>query len=246
VDAMPDGGKITLRTAARWWEDQGVQNHGAQKASQVWIEVADTGIGMDEETRSRCLEPFFTTKGTRGTGLGLAMVYGVAERHEAKIEIESAVGQGSTFRLVFPIRRPAADAEESNGKSAPRIPALRILCIDDEPLLRQMLKEMLETQGHDVEVADGGESGLAAFQAARRGRPFHVVITDLGMPRVDARQLAAWVKKESPSTPVIMLTGWGTMMKADKDVPAEVDCVLGKPARMTELFQALRQVMGGN
>ena len=89
VDAMPDGGTLTVR-------------HVAAQARPVQLEVADTGVGMDEETRRRCLEPFFTTKGERGTGLGLAMVYGMVQRHSAELEIDSALHQGTTMRITFP------------------------------------------------------------------------------------------------------------------------------------------------
>lgn len=242
VDAMPDGGKITLRTAARWWEDQGVQNHGAQKASQVWIEVADTGIGMDEETRSRCLEPFFTTKGTRGTGLGLAMVYGVAERHEAKIEIESAVGQGTMFRVVFPVRDMTHTTTLIKKPEPEQAKSLHILCIDDEPLLRELLKELLELEGHKVVTADGGEAGINKFSAAHNDHQFDVVITDLGMPHVDGRQVARNIRQQSPSIPIILLTGWGNMMKADGEIPVQVDAIISKPPRITELREVLKRV----
>lgn len=239
VDAMPAGGKIWLRTLTQRWQ---AAEGGGRVPTHVSVEVQDTGMGMDEETRSRCLEPFFTTKGKRGTGLGLAMVYGVAERHEAHIDIESAPGRGATVRLTFPVRRPGASAAGQPELQPAGIVSLHILCIDDEPLIRQLLKETLELDGHRVEIADGGESGVAAFEAARGREPFDVVITDLGMPRVDGRQLAVLLKKESPATPVIMLTGWGTMMKADGDVPANVDCVLSKPPRVNELRQAIRHV----
>jgi signal transduction histidine kinase/CheY-like chemotaxis protein len=235
VDAMPSGGKIILRTRTCLWD-----NSALRKASHVKLEVQDTGFGMDEETRTRCLEPFFTTKGQRGTGLGLAMVYGVAERHEAKIEIESVLGRGTILRLVFPIRKLAAVAAIEEDASRP--PSLHILCIDDEPLLRQILGEILQLDGHHVELACDGEAGIAAFLAARETKPFDVIITDLGMPRVDGRQLAMTIKKETPDVPIIMLTGWGTMMKADGDVPSQVDCVLGKPPRLNELRAALKQV----
>ena len=107
------------------------------EAGHVDVEVADTGVGMDEETRRRCLEPFFTTKGERGTGLGLAMVYGVTQRHNAEIEMESAVGQGTTVRLRFPLASKAAGAESNAPQAMP--PRLRILSVDDDPLLIKSL-----------------------------------------------------------------------------------------------------------
>ena len=236
VDALPNGGKITLRT--RVFERDicpGSDNY----PTQVVVEVSDTGIGMNEETRKRCLEPFFSTKGKRGTGLGLAMVYGVMERHEGRIEIASELGKGTTFRLFFPVRNEAKTANESPDADTPSKP-LQILCIDDEPLLRDLLKEMLERDGHEVKVCDGGQSGLDAFRDARqRGEPFDIVITDLGMPYIDGRQVARVLKQESPGTPIVMLTGWGAFMKDDTTAPVQVDSVLSKPPRSKELRETL-------
>ena len=236
VDAMPTSGKITLRTRVPGGE---VAPNDKSQPSHVVLEVSDTGNGMNEETRKRCLEPFYSTKGKRGTGLGLAMVYGVMERHEGKIEIESQPGLGSTFRLIFPVRTMKNNGA-SVDKDAPAPKPLGILCIDDEPLLRDLLREMLERDGHRVEVCDGGQSGVDAFRSAlQKGKPFDVVITDLGMPYVDGRQVAKILKKESPATPVVMLTGWGAFMKEEGEAPAQVDGVLSKPPRSKELRETL-------
>src|SRR5437016_7696381 len=104
------------------------------------LEVSDTGIGMDEETRKRCLEPFFSTKGKRGTGLGLAMVYGVIKRHEGAIDIQSEPGQGTTFHLSLPVR--ANICKDLDEEDITPMEPLQILCIDDEPLLRELIKEI--------------------------------------------------------------------------------------------------------
>ncbi|UUZ54511.1 response regulator [Massilia sp. H-1] len=157
------------------------------------IEVGDSGVGMDDDTRRRCLEPFFTTKGERGTGLGLAMVYGTIERHGARIEIESGKGQGSIMRLVFELlgQRRRRRASCSVARSAP----LRILTVDDDPLVQRALRTVLENDGHTVVAADGGQAGIDQFHAAQlRGQPFALVITDLGMPYVDGRRVASAVK----------------------------------------------------
>lgn len=233
VDAMPEGGKVTIRSRSAAWGGE---------VTHVMVEVSDTGTGMDEETRRRCLEPFFSTKGKRGTGLGLAMVYGVVERHEGSIEIQSSIGRGTTMKLIFPVRSATPSAATAP-EALPPLPALRVLCIDDEPLLRDMLRQILENGGHSVELADGGEAGMELFRSARgRGEPFEVVITDLGMPYVDGRQLAHTLKRESPGTPIIMLTGWGSMMKEDGDLPAHVDGIISKPPKIAELYQMLRMV----
>ncbi len=156
VDAMPEGGKLTIRTKA---------SESPANTPQVDVEVTDSGVGMDEETRRRCLEPFFTTKGERGTGLGLAMVYGVTRRHNADIEMESAPGQGTTVRLRFPVAAPkAAGMEPSPAEAMPQ--RLRILSVDDDPLLIKSLRDALEADGHAVVTANGGQEGIDAFRAA--------------------------------------------------------------------------------
>ena len=236
VDALPKGGKITLRTRVTHGD---VQLTSPEYLTHVVVEVSDTGTGMNEETRRRCLEPFFSTKGKRGTGLGLAMVYGVMQRHEGNIEIDSELGKGTTFRLVFPVRKAALTVTDIQA-NGPVIEPLQILCIDDEPLLRDLLKEMLERDGHSVEVSDSGQTGLDAFRVARdSGRPFDVIITDLGMPYVDGRQVTKVVKHESPATPVVMLTGWGAFMKEDDSAPSQLDALLSKPPRSKELRETL-------
>jgi CheY-like chemotaxis protein len=205
----------------------------------VHIEVRDTGVGMDETTRRRCLEPFYTTKGERGSGLGLAMVYGMVQRHSAELEIDSEPGTGTTCRLVF-----SSATQDLGGAQTPATRAvtrrLRILLVDDDPVLIKSLEDVLTSDGHYVTTASGGELGIEAFVAAARANtPFCVVITDLGMPHVDGRRVAAAVKAASASTPVIMLTGWGHRLIAENDIPPHVDRVLSKPPRMNDLRGAL-------
>jgi len=234
VDAMPDGGPLTIRTGL-----------AAGSHSQiVLLEVEDRGIGMDEDTRRRCLEPFFTTKGTRGTGLGLAMVYGVAQRHGANLEIESEPGKGTLMRMSFAIA-PTMTAVASGSHPVPPGP-MRILIIDDDPLLLKSLRDALESDGHDVTSANGGQAGIEAFvESHAEGRPYPVVITDLGMPHVDGRKVASTIKGSTPETLVLMLTGWGRRLVAEGDVPSGVDQVLSKPPKLIELRAALARVEKG-
>lgn len=232
VDALPSGGTMTLRTAAA--------AGAAGSRGHVCVEVADDGAGMDEETRRRCLEPFFTTKGERGTGLGLAMVYGIMQRHGADIDIDSAPGNGTTVRLRFPMPA-AAVAAPTQASAVPAAPRrLHLLVVDDDPLLLKSLRDILEGDGHVVATANGGEAGVDAFRAAQaRGETFAVVITDLGMPNMDGRKVAGAIKAVSPSTPVILLTGWGQRLIAEEDIPPHVDRVLSKPAKLREIREAL-------
>jgi signal transduction histidine kinase len=228
VDAMPDGGTLTLRTSVRH--------------DKIALEVSDTGSGMDEETRRKCLEPFFTTKGERGTGLGLAMVYGTIQRHSAAIEIDSELGQGTTVRLIFPV------AEVSAAEAPPDLPlrptgSLRILIIDDEPVVLESLSEALRGEGHATEPVSDAREAIARFKADSTG--FDVVITDLGMPHLDGHGVAKAVKEFSPTTPVILLTGWGKAMRDEGDEPRYVDQVLGKPPKLREIRAVLAQYCGG-
>ncbi|MBI2877168.1 MAG: GAF domain-containing protein [Candidatus Tectomicrobia bacterium] len=242
VDAMPAGGTVRIRTRV-------AAGQGGKKAEEssldAILEVSDTGIGMDEETRHRCLEPFFSTKGELGTGLGLSMVFGAMQRHEGDIQIESEPGQGTTVRLVFPLCASEADPPSfppMEGGDRPR-GTLRVLYIDDEPMLRILMKDMLESEGHTVEVADGGQAGLERFRAAQeQGKPFDVVITDLGMPYVDGRAVAHAIKRQSSITPVILLTGWGARRGAEGDLPMEIDAVLSKPPQLNEVREVLQWI----
>jgi PAS domain S-box-containing protein len=240
VDAMPEGGVITVRTRR-------IAGGGASTpADRLTLEVSDTGVGMSAETLQRCLEPFFTTKGERGSGLGLAMVYGVVQRHNAEIELDSAVGKGTTVHLTFTVPSVAAASLDAPSKP-PRVSPLRLLVIDDDPMLLKSLRGALEIDRHIVTTVDGGQAGIEAFRrAAQDGIPFAAVVTDLGMPYVDGRRVASAIKELSPRTPVIMLTGWGQRMLDDSDVPSYVDMVLAKPPRLADLRLALSQVASGS
>jgi CheY-like chemotaxis protein/anti-sigma regulatory factor (Ser/Thr protein kinase) len=232
VDAMPAGGVLTLRTRQL-------------DAQRVCVEVIDTGTGMNEATRESCLEPFFTTKGERGTGLGLAMVYGVMQRHGGEVQNDSVEGAGTTMRLCFmttdvePAPQPVATIE------VPR--ELDLLLVDDDPILLNSLREILQLDGHRIRTASGGQAGIEMFRDSLLpgGSPIDLVITDLGMPHVDGRQVAGAIKLASPATPVVMLTGWGERLLAEARTPPHVDRVLGKPPRLRELRAALAELAGG-
>jgi signal transduction histidine kinase/ActR/RegA family two-component response regulator len=234
VDAMPNGGTLTVRTRQLFkGEDE-----------RVLVDVSDAGVGMDEDTRRRCLEPFFTTKGERGTGLGLAMVYGMVQRHSAELDIESAVGQGTTVRLNFPAYTGSmvSTTQTTNNPMVGR--RLRILIVDDDPMLIKSLQDTLQEDGHEITATHGGQAGIDAFAAAqRRGETVDLVITDLGMPHVDGRKVAASIKALSSLTPVILLTGWGQRLIAAKDIPPHVDKLLSKPPRLQELRTAFLELV---
>ena len=232
VDAMSEGGTLAIRTRV-----------SAKGAGHVEIEVADSGCGMDEETRRRCLEPFFTTKGERGTGLGMAMVYGIVQRLSGQLEIDSAPGLGTTIRLTFLARSEPAALTPAQPKTTTGPRALRLLVIDDDPAILDSMVTVLELDGHTIVPASGGQHGIDLFREAKeREQSFSAVITDLGMPYVDGNQVAAAIKALSPKTPIILLTGWGHNMSVEGKAPLGVDFILGKPPDLDELRQVFERV----
>lgn len=229
VDAMPKGGTIALATRL---ERRG--NH-----DQVVIEIRDSGVGMNEETRRRCLEPFYTTKGERGTGLGLAMVYGIVKRMRGSIEIDSEEHRGTTVRILLPSAcrqvRAAAEALPADTASG----NFHILLIDDDSKVLNALRDGLSAGGHRVQTASSGSAGIELFsKAMNEGTPFDAVITDLGMPGMDGKQVAEAIKSLNDQCPVNLLTGWGNQLDTLTAPMENIDAVLAKPPKISDI-QAL-------
>jgi signal transduction histidine kinase len=222
VDAMPEGGSIALETAI--------------DGTEAVLYVRDNGAGMSETVRQRCLEPFFSTKGASGTGLGLSMVHGIIERHRGKLEIESAVGQGTNFIIRLPIAQNSTAsvldvATEERSKSS-----LRILIVDDEPNILEVVSAYLRCDGHMVSTAASGREALEKF---RRNR-FDLVVLDRVMPEMSGDQTARFIKQLNQDIPVIMLTGFGALIEVTGSQPQAVDVVLSKPVTI----DALRSTIG--
>ncbi len=238
VDAMPQGGRVSLQSSL-------LPGEGPDASTpQVRISVRDSGVGMSAETRRRCLEPFFTTKGELGTGLGLPMVYGMLERHGGRIQIDSAPGAGTEVRMLFPVSRGATASHTEGAPATP--PALHLLLVDDDPVLLRTLREILEGDGHHVLAVNSGQAGIDAMREMEAtGERLSVVITDLGMPHVDGRRVAAAAKALRNPPAVIMLTGWGQRLLDEGDIPPHVDRMLGKPPRLAQLRAALAELAGG-
>lgn len=223
IDAMPAGGTLLLKTRIA--------------GDRVALDVRDTGIGMTEEMRQRCLEPFFTTK-TDGTasGLGLGMVYGVVQRHHGRLDIDSAVGQGTTITLSF----PAVDvsAIPPAPERARPAPSLRVLVVEDNSTARGVLVELLLADGHSVVTAANGTDALARLHSAT----FDLVLTDRVMPMMGGDELALRVKGSAKPVPVVMITGFGSMMVDGSERPPGVDVVLSKPVSQEALRGALAPI----
>jgi signal transduction histidine kinase len=219
VDAMKEaGGTISIRTRA--------------DGETVLLEIADTGAGMTEEVRARCLEPFFTTKGDQGTGLGLAMVFGIIQRHGGTIDIDSTVGVGTTFTLRFPAHTPTEGVEFAGLVAAGR--PLHILLVEDQPVLCELLSEYLTKDCHTVESASDGSAALEKYGVDK----FDVVITDQAMPQMNGVQLANELKRRNPEQRIVLLTGVG---EADLRETGDIDVFVQKPVSLAALRQALVQ-----
>ena len=223
VDAVVEqkGGTIAFRTF--------------QKGNWIILQVSDTGVGMTEEVRLRCLEPFFSTKSEHGTGLGLGIVYGIVRRHGGKIDIESQVGQGTTVTISLPIHKDEVAPEPQEKWEAPGRINKRILVVEDEPLVREVISVYLGTDNHDVTTAINGVDGLEKFRAGQ----FDIVLTDRAMPQMNGDQLAEAIKKIDPKKPIILLTGFGDIMLGSGEKPVGIDMVLSKPFTMSQLRDAI-------
>jgi len=225
VDAILKRGTITIRTAVR--------------GRWLVLTVTDDGVGMSEEVRAQCLEPFFSTKEEEGNGLGLGSVYGIVRRHEGQLDIQSEPGRGTSVAVSLPLERG------SRAPDAPKVDkstgtALRILVVEDEPLVREVIGAYLEEDKHIVTLAENGRIGLERFAVGA----FDVVLTDRAMPEMNGDEFAREVRKLDPAQPVVLLTGFGDLMASAGEKPEGVDLVVGKPFNLTTLRNALATATG--
>ena len=221
---MPEGGRVLLETAS--------------ENERAVVRVTDTGTGMTETVRRRCLEPFFSTKGEHGTGLGLSMVYGIVERHRGQLEIESAVGKGTTFIIRLPLAQKLPTARANGEVVAKSGSALNVLVVDDEARSREVLMAYLRTDHHSVATASSGREALEKF----RLRHFDLVVMDRAMPEMNGEQTARFIKQVNQDIPVILLTGFSGQIDADGAKPAAVDVVLNKPITLDALRHTIRKL----
>ncbi len=225
VDAMPQGGKLTIAT-----------HHQGE-----WVEITitDTGIGMTEEVKKRVFDPFFTTKGVSSSGLGMSVSYGIIKRHRGEILVESEAGKGTTFILHLPKAQLESATEVLEQISPPRTQPARILVIDDEDSVRDILSRMLKVKGHQVVVTSNGEEGIERFKREK----FDLVFTDLGMPRVSGWEVGKAIKGLDPKVPVAMITGWGIELDRGKMSDSGIDLVISKPFNFDRVIQIVSEAM---
>jgi signal transduction histidine kinase/CheY-like chemotaxis protein len=245
IDAMPEGGTLTLTTRVA--------------AESVIIKVVDTGVGMYPEVRSKIFDPFFTTKGKAGLGLGLAVSFGIIRRHGGNIEVESHYGKGTEFSITLPVAklgeksvRQIEDVETvSSPVSTAAVPVqsqekvrTRMLVVDDEDFVRELIGEILEGEHCDVYLADSGSAGLSAFKEME----FDAVFTDVGMPGMSGWELAREIRQINAVIPIAVITGWGEAVGSHEQREACVNWVVPKPFtadRIVELVRDIQQIDSG-
>jgi signal transduction histidine kinase/CheY-like chemotaxis protein len=231
VDAMPRGGRITLSA-------EEVDGH-------VEISVRDTGTGMSEDVRSRIFDPFFTTKGKTGMGLGLAVSYGILRRHEGTVIVESEVERGTTFRIKLPTAKGITLVRNApTGDLTPiqSLPALssqtRILVVDDELAVRELLQDILVQEGYEVVLAEGGHEALSLFDQLE----FDAIFTDVGLPGMSGWEVARAIREREQQVPIGVITGWGEAVGSSEQRAAGVDWVVAKPFTVEQIIGMAQEV----
>jgi len=223
VDAMPEGGTLRFSTSS--------------EEGRIFIRVSDTGVGMTEEECSRCLEPFYTTKGELGTGLGLAAVYGFVQRYGGSVGIQSRKWAGTTFTLTLP--SSSARTMEAENSGTPRMRPLRVLVVDDQEIIRQIIAEMLQADGHDALPVENCAEVLRHLGLSK----WDLVISDQSMPVMTGSQLAAEMRAAKSKVPLILLTGFGDEMRTNGGTPPGVDLLVSKPLTASSLRRAIASVV---
>ena len=222
VDALPKGGNIWISTQ--------------QSEDKVVLRIADDGIGMDSNIKEKVFFPFYSTKGTRGSGMGLSIVYGIMLRHQAEISLESSPGKGAEFTFKFGVQEKA-ESPGTKEISPTNRSGLRILLVDDDPALLEVVEDMIDYLGHFCSKTDSGRTAIEMLAK----ESFDLVITDLGMPDVNGWDVAGFCKRERPDMPVILISGWGAQIDA-REAGERVDAVLAKPFRMEEFEETIDSV----
>jgi PAS domain S-box-containing protein len=218
VDAMPQGGTIKV----------GTNSEG--KTARMW--VADNGAGMAPDVLVRIFEPFYSTKGERGTGLGLSASHGIIENHGGDLNVTSEPGKGSRFEIILPLREVEKAADAAKHAPADHIKSARVLVVEDEEEVREVLNEAFRSGGHDVTEATTGAEALEQLDAGQ----FDLMVCDLGLPELSGLHVARWVREHRPDLPVIIATGFSEMIAEDDFKNARIDAVISKPYAVADVL----------
>ncbi len=243
-DAMPGGGTLSISTGVVDGETVSARHHDAAASRYVKMEMSDTGIGMDEATKARVFEPFFSTKDIgKGTGLGLSVVYGIVESHHGFIEVNSELMRGTTISIYFPVEEQPMDLSESHERSTEPVSGGNetVLVIEDEEMLRELLESILTSNGYNVVTAGDGESGVETFRI--NNNRIAVVMSDLGLPRLSGQEVVGKIKKINPSAKVIVASGYIAPDARAQLEGLRVKAFIQKPYMKQEVLNAVRNAI---
>jgi signal transduction histidine kinase/ActR/RegA family two-component response regulator/predicted negative regulator of RcsB-dependent stress response len=231
VDAMPSGGEIRVATQ--------------ENRERVVVYITDTGTGMGPEVKQRLFDPFFTTKGKAGTGMGLAVSFGIIRRHEGSIEVDSEPGRGTTFKISLPKVTPSqigtTDTDSPAAVAVPSDDKVRVLVVDDETHVRDVLIEALEADGCEVVSAQSGEIALALYDQYQ-GK-FDAVFTDIGMPEMSGWELVTEIRGRSKTMPIAIISGWADAISVQTRNAVKADWVVAKPFDINKISSIAQEIL---
>ncbi|MBI2428042.1 MAG: PAS domain S-box protein [Ignavibacteriales bacterium] len=243
-DAMPNGGMLTVTTRRQPGSMIRERQPNAVEDDYIVLSVKDTGSGMDEETKRRIFEPFFTTKELgKGTGLGLSLVFGIMETHDGFVEVESEIGEGTTFRCYFPVKREAGVSEQKSPSSEETGTGgtETILLVEDEDLLRNLLQQFLESKGYTVLTASDGEEGVTAYQ--NQQDKIKLVLSDIGLPKLGGIEMYQKIKIVDPNVRLVFASGYIEPGTKEKILNEGVHRFIQKPYDLNEVLSAVRSAL---
>jgi CheY-like chemotaxis protein len=244
-DAMPDGGRLSIRTERVDLNADYIRMHQyAIPGEYALITVSDTGMGMDENTRNKIFEPFFTTKEVgKGTGLGLSMAYGIVKQHKGFINVYSEIGTGTVFKIYLPIVKPAGIKEEEQVKAEEPTPrgSEMVLVAEDDLSLRLLAKTLLEEHGYQVIEAEDGEEAVRKFKENQE--QVKLLLFDIIMPRLDGRKAYEEIRKLQPNIKVLFASGYTEDLLSIKDILDQDLDFIQKPMRPHDLLMKVRTVL---
>ena len=230
IDAMPSGGEVRVSTQ--------------ETRERVVVHITDTGTGMGPEVKQRLFDPFFTTKGKAGTGMGLAVSFGIIRRHEGSIEVDSEPGRGTTFKISLPKVVPELpevnNTDTTNISVSPSDDKVRVLVVDDETHVREVLIEALEADGCEVVSAQSGEIALALYEQYE-GK-FDAVFTDIGMPDMNGWELCTEIRERSKTMPIAIISGWADAISVQTRNAVKADWVVAKPFDINKISNIAQEI----
>ena len=224
LEAMPEGGQIIIKTEA--------------KENKIYLYFTDSGKGIPDRIKEKIFDPFFTTKGSQSSGLGLSVSYGIIKRHKGEIKVESTEGKGTTFTISIPIGLEVFLKKEKL-EELEKISSQKILVIDDEEGIREVLGTTLNDEGHQVILAESGRKGLVKFKQSN----FDLILTDLGMPEMSGWELAKKTKEIDPGVPVGLITGWPITITKEKMKERGIDFILSKPFDCAKILKEVNALL---